>query len=102
MHPEVTRDPDVLQRGQVPEEADVLKRARDPLAGDRVRRPSRDRVAREPDVTAGRRVDAGDQVEDGGLAGPVRADQAHQLSLLYGEVGVADGLQAAEPDAAVA
>ena len=50
----------------------------------------------EQDPTPGRRMQAGHGVEEGRLAGPVRADQAEDLTLGKGEVEVAKGLQPAE------
>ena len=67
---------DVLERRHGAEEADVLERAADPERRDLVLRQSGDLVAVEDDLAGGRRVDAGEHVEERRLAGAVRADQA--------------------------
>ncbi len=69
------RHPDVLERGERREHRGHLERADHPAAGD-VRRPRvRDVLAPEPDLAAGHGHEAGQQVEDGGLARPVRPDE---------------------------
>ena len=79
--PVVLRDHQVFQHRHAAEEADVLKGARDLcLGGDAVVRHALEQklgAARLPqrDPTLARLVEAGDAVEDGGLAGAVRADQ---------------------------
>ena len=55
-----------------------------------------DVLAAEQDRARGRRQLAGQHLEEGALAGAVRADQAAQLDLAQGEVDVADGVHAAE------
>src|SRR4029077_11267380 len=56
-----------------------------------------DLLAVESDRTGGRRVDAGDHVEDGGLAGTVGPDQAVELARVESQDQVVDGHEAAEP-----
>ena len=55
-----------------------------------------DGTARVPDRSSRRRVDAGNQVEQGRLAGAVRTDDAEDLILLDAEVEAADDIQTAE------
>ncbi len=57
------------------------------------------RLAVEVDCALGGLVDAGEQVEDGGFAGAVRADQADELVLADFRVEVGDRLEPAEGDA---
>ena len=51
-----------------------------------------DALAGEADVAVGRLVDAGDHVEDRGLAGAVGADHADDLALVDAEVELGQGL----------
>ena len=59
----------------------------------RLRRQRRAAVA---DLARGRDVEAGEAVEERGLAGAVGADQADDLAVVDGEVDVADGGETAE------
>src|SRR5690606_38306906 len=68
-------------------------------SGDSVRRRGGDVLAVEEEPARGRIVDAADQVEDGGLAGAVGADDGEDLAALHGEADVIDGADAAETDA---
>src|SRR5207249_3933184 len=77
-------------------QTDVLERAADASGGDRVRRLAGDLGAVEDDVPGRRLVDAGEHVEEGRLAGPVRPDQAHDRLLGHGELDVVHGDEAAE------
>ena len=117
----VLRDHQVLEHGHAAEQADVLEGARDPrmlgdlvvghaleqvelpstvvlpLAVDRGRRSeTAPGVERHGDPPLGRLVEAGDAVEDGGLAGAVRADQRGDVAAADGEGKVVDRHQAAE------
>ncbi len=89
-------DHDVLARGHVVEEANVLERAADAPLGDRVRRLARHVLAAELDLPGGRLVDAGEHVEERRLAGAVRADQAGDRAFGDREVDVVDGDEPAE------
>ena len=66
-----------------------------------VRRVVGDVAAAQPDPPAGRPVEAGQQVEERGLAGPVRADDPQELALERLERDVGDDRRAAdvEPEA---
>jgi hypothetical protein len=66
----------VVENAERGKEADVLERAPDPGGADGVRRMAADGPSLEPDVAARGRVDAGDDVEDRGLARAVRPDEA--------------------------
>jgi hypothetical protein len=55
-----------------------------------------DVLPEEGDVAAGDVVDAGDEVEDGGLSRAVGADEPAELSLLKDEAHVVHGVDAAE------
>src|SRR6266480_2318746 len=89
-------DEHVLERRHLWEEADVLERAADTELRDRVWRLVGDVDAVEDDHARRRAVEAGEHVEEGRLAGPVRADQADDRALRDREVEVVDGEQAAE------
>src|SRR5690606_31033760 len=58
-----------------------LEGAPDPGAADPARDAAGDLLAAQPDGAGGGRERAGDQVEGGALAGPVRPDQAEDLAL---------------------
>ena len=75
-----------------------MKRARDAALDDFVDAQAGERLAAEGHRAVRRRVDAGDEVEDGGLARAVRADQPAEFALADGEVDRADGGEAAEAD----
>ena len=86
---------DVLERGQPAEEPDVLERAHDPAPGDRVP-TSRDRPPVERDSPRRRREDAREAVQERGLPGPVRPDQAHDVPLPQPQGHVPQRVDAAE------
>src|SRR2546421_43587 len=94
LHPRVMADHDVLEGGHVLEQPDVLEGARDPEPRDAVRGAARDVGACEEDASGRRLVQPGDDVEEGRLAGAVRADEADDRSLGDGEVDRAHGDEA--------
>ncbi len=96
VHMIVHADHDVFQQGHFLEHADVLERTGDTALGDLVRRDLADVLAVEFDRAAGSAQQTGDQVEDGGLAGAVRADQAKDAALRDIEIDVLQNLQAAK------
>ena len=65
----------VVKDGHGRKQADVLERPRDAVGGDLVRLFADDGFAREFDFSAGRSIDAGDEIEDGGFSRAVGADQ---------------------------
>src|SRR5438094_9817316 len=83
-------DHDVLERGHVLEEPDVLERARDTQAGDAVRGPPGDHRAIEHDAPGRGLVEPGDHGEAGGLPRAVGADEAHERALRAGKTDGAD------------
>src|SRR4029453_3095994 len=91
----------VLVRGQRREQADPLKRARDAAPVDARRRQTGDAASGEGDRAALGAVDARDQIEDGRLSRPVRADQPDQLADIDGERDAAHRREAAEAQRAV-
>ena len=78
----VGADHDVVQRGHVGEQADVLERAGDAEPGDLVGPAPGEVGAREPDLALGRLVHAGDDVEHRRLARSVGPDQGEDLALV--------------------
>src|SRR5690606_34304240 len=86
----------VLERRHVREDLQVLERAPDARGGEPVCRQSGEVASAEPDAARARQVDAGEQVQQRGLAGAVRADdRVHEPGReLEGEV--LDGMHAAE------
>ena len=86
----------VLERGEPGEGLHELERPREAQAADRVGlEPDQGRVV-EGDRAVARRVEAGDQVEHGGLAGAVGPDEPDDLAGRDREVEPVDGLQPAE------
>ena len=69
------RDADVLEHRQVREDGRDLERAHEPEPGDVGRLQARDVAALVDDRALGRRQELGQEVEAGGLAGAVRADE---------------------------
>ncbi len=80
------------------EQLDVLEGTGDAECRDLVRRHVGDVGAVEAEPARGRLVDAAHQVEDGGLARAVGADDGEDLALLDGEAHAVDGADAAEVD----
>ena len=87
----VAPDEHVLEHGHGREELDVLKRPRDPPANDPMRRRAQKALTVEGDLAGVRPVEPGDQIEERGLAGAVRPDQACDLAALDAERDVIDG-----------
>src|SRR5262249_22013678 len=92
-------DPHVVQRGQRPEQPDVLEGAREAQLVDLVRLPSVDPLAADPDLPVGGRVDAGQEVEGGGLPRSVGPDQALEVTAADLQIEAVQRAQAAELDA---
>ena len=84
------RDAQVLRHAQARKDVGDLERARQAAAVDDMRHQPRDRLTVEEDMARVRYVVAGDQVEEGRLARPVRADQPVALTALHGEIDPAD------------
>ncbi|KAG1242293.1 hypothetical protein G6F68_016260 [Rhizopus microsporus] len=92
----VASDHHVLDGRQVGEQADILEGARQARKGDFMRLLARHGFAIEGAAALFRDVQAGQHVEQRGLARAVRADQPINLALLDIETDVRQGLQAAE------
>ena len=92
----VAADHHVLERRHVGEQADVLEGAGNARLGDLVHRARLVRLAAELEAAGVGRVEAGQHVEEGGLAGSVGADQAVDLAALDRDADVRQRLQAAE------
>ena len=86
----------VLGRGHAAEEADVLVGSRQAQPGDLVRAQLVDLGAVEGDAALVDLVEAGDAVEERGLARAIGSDDADDRALFEVEGQVADGGQAAE------
>ena len=61
-----------------------------------VRRQPRDVAAGEMDAARGRRFEAGDHPQQGGLAAAGRPEKAHQLAVGHAQIDVVDGMRGAE------
>ena len=95
--PAVLADHGVLENSHGVEQSYGLKGSRHTQPGQRIRLESRDIVPVEDHRSFVRRVEAGDDVEEGGLPGTVGADHADDLARVGVEVDVVDGLNASEP-----
>src|SRR5690606_25159166 len=78
------------------QDAHELEGAGDAAPRDLVRGQAGNALSRQAYLAAGRRQRAGDQVEHGGLARPVRPDQAEDLAFADVEADIVDGDEAAE------
>ena len=87
---------DVLQHGEVPEEAYGLERAGYAEFHDGMRLSAPDALAVEKNVAALGDIVAGDAVENGGLARAVGADEPDNGSPVHGEIKLIDGHKAAK------
>ena len=92
-------DLDVILHREVIEEANVLECAGNAHAVDLLGRLAGGVHTVEQRRAAGRLVDLGEQVENGGFARAVRADQTGDFGTADGEVEVVHGAQSAEVDA---
>ena len=93
----VPPDHDVFERGEVGEQADVLEGARDAGDGYPIGREAGDIAPVEEEAACVGPVDSGEEIEQRRLARAVRADQAVDFALSYGERSVLEGAQSTEP-----
>ena len=77
---ELLGDLDVVQHRELAEQADGLEGAGDAALGDQVGPQPGDVGAVQADRAAGGAQEAGDDVEQGGLAGAVGADDTEDLA----------------------
>src|SRR5207248_5874844 len=78
------RHHDVLERRHAGEELQVLEGARDARAGGLEQAPARERLATEQHLPRGRRVEAGDDVDERALARAVGPDEPMDLAFAQG------------------
>ncbi len=95
-------DPNVVEHRQIGKQRDVLKGAADADFGDPVRRTRQDARAFHENVAGARLVEPAQAIEECGLAGAVRPDQAEDLALMHVEGNAVQRDDAAEHDADVA
>jgi hypothetical protein len=95
--PVVRRGQQVLGDGDVLEELQRLERPAQPGPRPSVGRPAVDALPVQGDAAGGTR-EPGDRVDHRRLAGPVRTDQADDLTGLHTQVDVADSDDRAIPD----
>ena len=98
----VLRHDQILQHRHAGEQADVLegprhlRPLRDPKIVHPLEQKARAVLMRERDPAFGRLVEAGDAVEQGGLAGAIGADDGGDVARLGREAEIADGGETAE------
>ena len=98
----VQADLHVILDSEVTEKADVLERAGNAHAVDLLGRFAGGVHAVKQNGAAGRLIDLGKEVKNGGLARAVRADQPGDLGAADGEIEVVHGAKSAEIDAEMA
>ena len=95
-------DANVVEHRQIGKQRDVLEGAADADLGDPVRRTRQDARAFHQDIAGARLIESGEAVEQRGLAGAVRSDQAEDCTLVHVEGYAIQRDDAAEHDADVA
>src|SRR5215831_13030478 len=95
-------DAHIVEHRHRPKYREVLERAGDPKAGHTVGGFVKDVLTRELDGATARRVEPRQAIEQGGLSGAVRADQAENLTLAELQRHVVERDNSAEIDADVA
>src|SRR2546423_10687968 len=98
----VVTDEHVVQDGHRAEQRDVLKRAREAAADHLMRTDRQNRGAIDEDRAGARPVNAGDDVEEGCLAGAVGSDQSDHLAGLDRERNPIESDHPTEADTQVA
>src|SRR3972149_512619 len=93
---QVAPDHDVVERAHVEEQLQVLKGARDAAGGEFVRRAAGQFPLLQHDAPGGGDVHAGEEVEQSGLAGAVRADDGEHRAARNREIEIGDRAHAAE------
>ena len=94
----VQRDAEVVEHGEVREQADVLQRAADAALGPRARRQAQAGRRRGADGARGHAPEAGDALHERRLAGAVRADEPDDLAFPYRQVDAVERGETAEAD----
>ncbi len=89
-------DQHIVERSQIAEQADILKRPGDAALDDAVRRPAGDVLSIVAQFAARRGGKPGDHVEQRCFASAIGADQAENLIFVDHERHIIDGNQAAE------
>src|SRR5215469_4478253 len=87
---------DVLQHRHIVEEPDILEGPGNTPPEYPIRGKAVDRPTIEAHLTAIRLVYPGDEIEDGGLSGAVRADDAEDLAFVDRDIDTIHGGQTAE------
>src|SRR6266850_6017187 len=87
---------DILHYAEVAEHATKLERTRDTMARQFLGRKAGDRLPIETDLAAVRPVEPGNEIEQRGLAGAVRAYDADQFAFGEVEIDVVDRRKPAE------
>ena len=88
----VLRDHHVLEHREVRHQPNVLEGARQAATNAQARRQRGDVGSLQHDAAGIGRIHAGDQVEHGGLAGAVRADEREALAARHAEGELVDDL----------
>ena len=92
MRADMPPDHDVLEHGHLGKEADVLEGAGNARLGHLVHGGRRVGLAVEFEAPGIRRVEPGDDIEEGGLAGAVRSDQAIDLPACDRDADIGESL----------
>ena len=89
---------DVLERGHAKEDLQILECPRQAATRELFRRERAHILACEPHAALLRQVEAGDDVEQGRLAGAIRADDGEDRARRDRQAHIIDGMHAAEGD----
>ena len=89
-------DHDIFEQRHFLEYANILESAGDATLGNLVRRHLADVFAIKNDLARGGTQQAGNQIEDGSLAGAIRTDQTKDATLWHMELNSLQYLQAAK------
>ncbi len=90
------RGGDRLGHGEARKDRDELKRAREPAIGELHRADPGNAPSHEQDLAGGRLQQPGEQVDQGGLAGPVRPDHRDELAGVEPQAHVLERAQGPE------
>src|SRR6476619_360252 len=91
------RHHDIFQDREAAKQADTLERPRQTRSGDPMRLPARNVIPIRLDPAGGRRRDPGNYIDQGRLAGSIRANEAEDLAAIEAQADVVERTQLEEP-----
>ena len=91
------RHHNIFQDRETVKQADALERPRQARSGDPMRLPARDVIPIRLDPAGGRRKDPGNHIDQGRLAGSIRANEAEDLAAIEPQAYAVERTQPEEP-----